>query len=561
MTAPPDIFLSYNREDQAMARRVAEAFQREGFSVWWDATLRSGEAYDEVTETALRTAKAVVVLWSKRSVVSRWVRAEATLADRNKTLVPAMIEPCDRPIMFELTQTADLSHWQGAPADPAWLAYVADVRRFVERAGPSTVSSAPSPTQTLTEVAAAAARSAPERGGEPNLVVLPIVSRSGVPEDGLFAEDLTSELIAELTRHGWARVITAGATDRRTAVDLRTLAQQLEARYVADAHVRRVGPTLRLMVQLLDAERGHIVWTQKYDRPLADLAAIQEALAVEVASHVGEQQILRLERERAMAKSSGWSAWERVLRVLAAAAHFSREGMRTAAAEARQALAIAPDYALAHAILAWSCGLSFSLFGSESSTDEVREHVKRAVDLASNDSRVFRLLTAGCMRIGDLQAALRFAERAVEMAPHVGNGHLTLASVYVRLGRNADAIAELDAEQALTQEDFIRYASHLYRALAHFSEGRLGEARDALDRSLKLNPNFVIAQKWKAIVSELLGRPEEARRAVQDMQATDSSLTLEEHASQIPRMLPDSGSTAEAVAMLRRVWAEVERTS
>jgi hypothetical protein len=79
----------------------------------WDATLRSGEAYDEVTEKALRDAKAVVVPWSKKSVVSRWVRAEATLADRNKTLVPVMIEPCDRPIMFELTQTAELFHWQG----------------------------------------------------------------------------------------------------------------------------------------------------------------------------------------------------------------------------------------------------------------------------------------------------------------------------------------------------------------------------------------------------------------------------------------------------------------
>ena len=114
MTAPPDIFLSYNREDQAVARRFAEAFEDEGFAVWWDSALRAGEAYDEVTETALRTAKAVVVLWSPRSVVSRWVRAEATLADRNKTLVPCTIEPCDRPIMFELTQTAELTTEPGA---------------------------------------------------------------------------------------------------------------------------------------------------------------------------------------------------------------------------------------------------------------------------------------------------------------------------------------------------------------------------------------------------------------------------------------------------------------
>ena len=110
----PDIFLSYNREDQTVARRFAEGFAAEGFEVWWDTTLRAGEAYDQVTEKALKTAKAVVVLWSKQSVDSRWVRAEATLADRQKTLVPVTIEPCERPIMFELTQTADLAHWRSS---------------------------------------------------------------------------------------------------------------------------------------------------------------------------------------------------------------------------------------------------------------------------------------------------------------------------------------------------------------------------------------------------------------------------------------------------------------
>src|ERR1700684_3886535 len=128
----PDIFFSYSRDDQATARLFAEGLEREGFTVWWDATLHSGEAYDQVTEKALREAKAVVVLWSRKSVDSRWVRAEATLADRNKTLVPVMIESCERPIIFELTHTADLSHWSGDPNDKAWQSCLSGVRRFVE---------------------------------------------------------------------------------------------------------------------------------------------------------------------------------------------------------------------------------------------------------------------------------------------------------------------------------------------------------------------------------------------------------------------------------------------
>ncbi|HLI65962.1 MAG TPA: TIR domain-containing protein [Caulobacteraceae bacterium] len=140
---PPDIFLSYNRDDQATARLFAEGFQAAGLTVWWDVTLRTGEAYDEVTEAALRSAKAVVVLWSKRSVASRWVRSEATLGDRNGRLVPAMIEACERPVMFELTQTAELTHWKGDAEDAAWLAFVADVRGRVGAAAPTATGQGP----------------------------------------------------------------------------------------------------------------------------------------------------------------------------------------------------------------------------------------------------------------------------------------------------------------------------------------------------------------------------------------------------------------------------------
>src|SRR3984957_15493572 len=154
----PDIFLSYSRDDQATARLFAEGLEREGFTVWWDATLHTGEAYDQVTEKELREAKAVVVLWSKKSVDSRWVRAEATTADRNKTLVPVMIEPCNRPIMFELTHTVDLSHWSGDSQDAAWQGYIGDVRRLVEKDGPASA-------QTPIPPGISAAK--PERGGEP----------------------------------------------------------------------------------------------------------------------------------------------------------------------------------------------------------------------------------------------------------------------------------------------------------------------------------------------------------------------------------------------------------
>ena len=126
-----DVFISYARPDRPIARVFAETLIEEGFQVWWDATLHSGETFDEVIEQRLRDAKAVVVLWSPRSVGSRWVRAEATLADRRHTLVPAIIEACDRPIVFELTHAADLAHWRGDRSDSDWRMFVDDVTQLV----------------------------------------------------------------------------------------------------------------------------------------------------------------------------------------------------------------------------------------------------------------------------------------------------------------------------------------------------------------------------------------------------------------------------------------------
>jgi len=148
-----DVFVSYSHEDRPVAKRFAESLEREGFSVWWDQSISAGETFDKVTEKALKDARSVVVLWSKRSVESRWVRSEATQADRYGMLVPVMIEACDRPIMFELSHTVDLSGWNGATDDPRWRAFIEGLRKTVGRsespAIPGTVTAAnatPAPT-------------------------------------------------------------------------------------------------------------------------------------------------------------------------------------------------------------------------------------------------------------------------------------------------------------------------------------------------------------------------------------------------------------------------------
>ncbi|MEQ1497798.1 MAG: TIR domain-containing protein [Novosphingobium sp.] len=272
MTANPDIFLSYNREDQATAKRYADAFAAEGLNVWWDTALRSGEAYDEVTEAALRAAKAVVVLWSPRSVVSRWVRAEATIADRCKTLVPVMIEACERPIMFELTQTAELSHWTGDAGDRAWLAFLDDVRGFV---GKERAALAPMPS-----LAAVAAKAEP---AETLLAVLPFDNLSSDAEMEFFSDGVSDDILGRIMRGSKLRVIGRTSSFQFRGADKPKAAAALGASHVLDGSIRRAGNRVRIAAHLTEAKAGTTLWADKYDRDLEDIFAVQDEISEAIA--------------------------------------------------------------------------------------------------------------------------------------------------------------------------------------------------------------------------------------------------------------------------------------
>ena len=109
-----DIFISYSSADRDRARLMAQALEQRGWSVWWDREIPPGRAYDDVIEEALDAAKCVVVLWSKTSTGSGWVKNEASDAMQRKVLIPALIDADVKiPLEFRRLQAADLSRWQG----------------------------------------------------------------------------------------------------------------------------------------------------------------------------------------------------------------------------------------------------------------------------------------------------------------------------------------------------------------------------------------------------------------------------------------------------------------
>src|SRR6187401_1301542 len=115
-----DIFVSYGRSTESQAKQVVDALRAAGYSVWRDDELPAHRSYGDVIEERLRSAKAVLVLWSAEAAKSQWVRAEADAARELGTLIQSSVDGTVPPIPFNQIQCADLTGWQGESDHAGW---------------------------------------------------------------------------------------------------------------------------------------------------------------------------------------------------------------------------------------------------------------------------------------------------------------------------------------------------------------------------------------------------------------------------------------------------------
>jgi hypothetical protein len=108
-----DIFISYASEDKKRVQSLAHALELKGWSVWWDRRIPAGKSFDEVIHEALKNARSVVVVWTKTSVKSTWVKNESRSGLRRNILFPVMLlDEVEIPLEFEHLQAAHLMDWQ-----------------------------------------------------------------------------------------------------------------------------------------------------------------------------------------------------------------------------------------------------------------------------------------------------------------------------------------------------------------------------------------------------------------------------------------------------------------
>ena len=138
-----DIFISYDSEDRPIAQKFADALESRGWSVWWDREIPLGKAFDQVIEEELNAARCVIVLWSKQSVRSRWVKTEAAAAADRECLLPVLIDDVAIPFEFKRIQTAMLMNWQGDLADPEFNRLVQAIEHLLGQTNSARPTAAP----------------------------------------------------------------------------------------------------------------------------------------------------------------------------------------------------------------------------------------------------------------------------------------------------------------------------------------------------------------------------------------------------------------------------------
>jgi adenylate cyclase len=398
----PDIFISYARSTADRAQAVAEALRGLGYGVWRDDELPAHRAYAEVIEERLRSAKAVVVMWSAEAAKSQWVRAEANVARAAGTLVQLRLDATVPPLPFNEIQCADLVGWTGDLDAPGWRKVAASVAELI---GGIAAQPAPSPAVR-----------------KRSICVLPFANMSGDPEQEYFSDGISEDIITDLSKVSALFVIARNTAFgfKGKSPNVKEVAHQLGVSHVLEGSVRKAGGRVRITAQLIDGATGGHVWAERYDRELTDIFALQDEISEAI---VGALKLKLLPEEKQAIERRGTSnvdAYNFYLmarQLLISGNHGDVRVNETALRLCRRATEIDPDYAQAWALTA----------------------------LAETELRY-----AG----GKPDDGLAAAERAIALDPGLGEARAVRARHLLRLGRHDEAATEIALALRLDPESY-----------------------------------------------------------------------------------------------------------
>jgi len=357
---------------------------------------------------------------------------------------------------------------------------------------PAHPPTAPSSSPVLVPSSPSSEPRLPER---PSIVVLPFANLSDDPDQAFFADGVTDDLTTALSRLRWLFVISRNSAyaSRARGVGLRGVARQLGVRYVLEGSVRRAGHRIRITGQLVEAETGHTIWTEKYDRQLDDIFALQDEIAANIVASI-EPQLLEREGNRAAARPpDSIDVWGLVVRAIVLVNRFGRAENEEARRLLGRAIALDPAYGRAQAVLSWAlwwATLYYYIPEREEGYAASLRHAQEALRLDRNEPWAW--LTAGLnlSTAGQHERALAELVAAVALNPSFSLARAIHGWALVRAGRYDEAIAETATALRMSPLDSFAGLYTTCHGLALLAAHRFEEALPHLRASVAADAEF-----------------------------------------------------------------------
>ncbi len=372
----------------------------------------------------------------------------------------------------------------------------------------------------------------PAEASAATLAVLPFANQSGDPKRDYFSDGITEDIINALGRFSGIRVSAYNAVRAYKGRNpgREEISRDLDVRYVVQGSVRQAEDRVRVGVELSDASKGTLLWSERYEGSGSEMFEIQDRVVRDIAGALAVK-LTALEQRRAAAKPpQRMEAYDLVLRARELLRSSERARNREARALLAQALQMSPDYGEANAALALA-EMQRALFGwIEDPAVAVRraeEAAARAlaVDDPGANARALGVLGGLHAFTGKFDTALTEADRAIKLNPSDALAHSLRGGVLMWTGRIAESISASEAAR--------RFDPHLPSdgvfnlAFAYYLAGRYREALEALEPTLRAAPDLVFLQAVRAAAAAQLGQTDDARRAALEVRRLDPFFKVE----------------------------------
>jgi adenylate cyclase len=368
--------------------------------------------------------------------------------------------------------------------------------------------------------------------GRPSIVVLPFDNLSSDPEQGHFADGMAEELTATLSRIRDFLVIARNTafTYKGKSVDVRQIARDLGVRYVLEGSVRKAGDRIRISAQLVTADTGVHLWSDRFEGEIANIFDLQDLIARQVAGAV-YPSIRAAEVERAQRKRpDSLAAYDLVMRALPQLWAHRMDANLQAIEQLERALKIDPSYGLAAGLAAWAHAQQI-VYNWTADFDEERKKGLPLIELAvrnfgDDPTAMTAVASAVVLLEGNVRRAVEFVDRALEIDPNHAWAWTRRGYSYVYLNEPQKALIAFDTAMSLSPRDPFAFHTYIGIGLAHFAADELEEAMRWVRRALDSRPGMTWPYRDLTVFLARVGRIDEARQALADFTYLRPEMTL-----------------------------------